>query len=92
MSPTRRDFVKTAGVVSAGLALGGSGACGGGAEESESAGGASTTDSKSILILGGTGFIGPHTVQHAVDRGHQVSIFTRGRRENKPSLMTRPTR
>jgi 2'-hydroxyisoflavone reductase len=36
---------------------------------------------KRILILGGTGFIGPHTVQYAVERGHQVSIFTRGRRE-----------
>ncbi|MGQ0765978.1 MAG: NAD-dependent epimerase/dehydratase family protein [Gemmatimonadota bacterium] len=34
-----------------------------------------------ILVLGGTGFIGPHLVHHAVSRGHQVSIFTRGRRE-----------
>lgn len=34
-----------------------------------------------ILILGGTGFIGPHMVNHAVRRGHRVSIFTRGRRE-----------
>jgi len=35
--------------------------------------------SKRILILGGTGFIGPHTVRYAVDRGHQVTILTRGR-------------
>lgn len=34
-----------------------------------------------ILILGGTGFIGPNTVRYAVERGHTVSIFTRGRRE-----------
>lgn len=34
-----------------------------------------------ILILGGTGFLGPHLVHQAVGRGHQVSIFTRGRRE-----------
>src|SRR5262245_18497083 len=34
-----------------------------------------------ILVLGGTGFIGPHLVRHAVSRGHQVSIFTRGRRD-----------
>jgi 2'-hydroxyisoflavone reductase len=33
-----------------------------------------------LLILGGTGFIGPHLVQHAVARGHRVTIFTRGRR------------
>jgi 2'-hydroxyisoflavone reductase len=34
-----------------------------------------------ILILGGTGFIGPHLVRHAVARGHHVTIFTRGRRD-----------
>ncbi len=33
-----------------------------------------------LLILGGTGFIGPHLVRHAVSRGHRVTIFTRGRR------------
>lgn len=32
-----------------------------------------------ILILGGTGFIGPHTVAYAVARGHQVTVFNRGR-------------
>jgi len=32
-----------------------------------------------VLILGGTGFIGPHTVQYALDRGHEVTTFTRGR-------------
>ena len=36
---------------------------------------------KRILILGGTGFIGPNTVRYAVERGHEVSIFTRGRRQ-----------
>lgn len=36
---------------------------------------------RSILILGGTGFIGPHLVWLAVDRGHRVTTFTRGRRE-----------
>ncbi|MEZ4453042.1 MAG: NAD-dependent epimerase/dehydratase family protein [Nannocystaceae bacterium] len=34
-----------------------------------------------LLILGGTGFIGPHLVRHAVARGHRVTIFTRGRRD-----------
>jgi 2'-hydroxyisoflavone reductase len=36
---------------------------------------------KRILILGGTGFLGPKTVAAAVARGHEVSIFNRGRRE-----------
>jgi 2'-hydroxyisoflavone reductase len=35
----------------------------------------------SLLILGGTGFIGPHLVRHAVALGHRVTIFTRGRRQ-----------
>jgi 2'-hydroxyisoflavone reductase len=34
-----------------------------------------------ILILGGTSFLGPHLIRYAVERGHQVSTFTRGRRE-----------
>jgi 2'-hydroxyisoflavone reductase len=32
-----------------------------------------------ILILGGTGFIGPHQVRYAVARGHKVTLFNRGR-------------
>jgi 2'-hydroxyisoflavone reductase len=32
-----------------------------------------------ILILGGTGFIGPNQVQYALDRGHTVTLFNRGR-------------
>src|ERR1051325_4085872 len=34
-----------------------------------------------VLVLGGTGFIGPHLVRHAVARGHRVTIFTRGRHD-----------
>ena len=34
---------------------------------------------KRILILGGTGFVGPHQVRHALQRGHTVTIFNRGR-------------
>lgn len=34
-----------------------------------------------ILILGGTGFIGPHQVRHAIARGHKVTVFNRGQHE-----------
>ncbi len=34
-----------------------------------------------ILVLGGTGFIGPYLVRYAVARGHRVTIFTRGRHQ-----------
>lgn len=32
-----------------------------------------------ILILGGTSFLGPHQIAYALQRGHDVSIFTRGK-------------
>lgn len=32
-----------------------------------------------LLILGGTGFIGPYQVRYALERGHHVTIFNRGR-------------
>ncbi|MDF1505759.1 NAD-dependent epimerase/dehydratase family protein [Roseisolibacter sp. H3M3-2] len=32
-----------------------------------------------MLILGGTGFIGPHQVEYAQARGHTVTLFNRGR-------------
>jgi 2'-hydroxyisoflavone reductase len=31
-----------------------------------------------MLILGGTGFIGPHLVRAAVERGHKAAVFNRG--------------
>ena len=32
-----------------------------------------------LLILGGTGFIGPHQIDYALHRGHRVTLFNRGR-------------
>ena len=32
-----------------------------------------------ILILGGTGFLGPHIVQYADARGHAITLFNRGK-------------
>lgn len=37
-----------------------------------------------ILILGGTGFIGPEQVTYALERGHTVTLFNRGK--TNPSL------
>ena len=42
---------------------------------------AAVVNKKRILILGGTGFLGPKTVAAAVARGHEVTIFNRGKRE-----------
>ena len=32
-----------------------------------------------LLILGGTSFLGPHTVDAAVARGHELTLFNRGK-------------
>jgi 2'-hydroxyisoflavone reductase len=32
-----------------------------------------------LLILGGTGFLGPHQVERALARGHRITLFNRGR-------------
>jgi len=40
-------------------------------------------EGKRILILGGTGFLGPKTVGAALARGHKVSVFNRGKREKR---------
>jgi 2'-hydroxyisoflavone reductase len=39
---------------------------------------------KRILILGGTGFLGPATIEIAQARGHQVTMFNRGK--TRPDL------
>ncbi len=31
-----------------------------------------------LLVLGGTGFLGPHMVDYALARGHRVTLFNRG--------------
>lgn len=36
-----------------------------------------------ILILGGTGFLGPHCVRAALGAGHAVTLFNRGRTEQR---------
>ena len=36
-----------------------------------------------ILILGGTGFTGPHQVRYALSRGHQITLFNRGRQPHE---------
>ncbi|MEM9928806.1 MAG: hypothetical protein AAF840_03215, partial [Bacteroidota bacterium] len=38
----------------------------------------------SILILGGTSFLGPHQIAYAMERGHRITTFTRGK--TKPSV------
>lgn len=81
--PSRRDFVQqSAGALSA-MALGPlarSGTAHAMTREIEHTG-EPTVAPLNILILGGTGFIGPHEVRYAVERGHKITVFNRGRRQ-----------
>jgi 2'-hydroxyisoflavone reductase len=75
--PTRRDFLKTTAVAGGALLVG---------TDTLLAQAARLRDDRpatklNLLILGGTGFIGPHLVRHAVARGHAVTIFSRGRHD-----------
>jgi 2'-hydroxyisoflavone reductase len=76
---TRRDFLKTT------AAVGGALLAGADTMRAQAALARLTTTPAAarlnILILGGTGFIGPHLVRHAVARGHKITIFTRGRHD-----------
>ena len=77
--PSRRDFLR-ASAIAGGLGLThGRAALARAAELAAGHGRAAAP--LDILVLGGTGFIGPHLVRHAVSRGHKVTIFTRGRRQ-----------
>lgn len=84
MKKNRRDFIKAGTLGAAALAAGGAVR----AEDEPS----SMRQSKSmnILVLGGTGFIGPHMVKEALRRHHSVTLFNRGRTNNElfPDLET----
>ena len=73
----RRGFLATS-VAAAGMAgFGGRGAADALADTRARAGSARRRALR-ILILGGTGFIGPHQVEAARGRGHTLTLFNRG--------------
>lgn len=83
---TRRDFLKVSalagGVVGLGatpLALAGQGEGMGRTRGAGARQDPGPARKLRMLVLGGTGFIGPHMVRYALDRGHEVTIFNRGR-------------
>ena len=47
------------------------------------AGSASRGKPLRILILGGTGFTGPHQVRYALARGHKITLFNRGKQPHE---------
>jgi 2'-hydroxyisoflavone reductase len=85
MTPNRREFLRIAATAGGALGLGMVAAPDAGASPAAAArpvvatSGAAPPRRIRLLILGGTGFIGPHQVRYAVERGHDVTIFNRGR-------------
>ena len=78
MTQDRRDFLRTAGA--AGLAVGmGVRPASATGIETRLAPPPRPPRALRILVLGGTSFIGPHQVQYALDRGHEITLFNRGR-------------
>ena len=88
MSRSRREFVRLAAVTGALTAAGWPGVLTRAQEDADPPGdparwrrvqvGKSPRPLR-LLILGGTGFLGPHTVDHARARGHVLTLFNRGR-------------
>ena len=72
----RRIFLSGASTIRLGLAMGASLPLAAASPEKTQA---RKPAKKRLLFLGGTGFIGPPMVRYAVERGHEVSIFTRGK-------------
>lgn len=77
MPPTRRQILGLAAGVAGGAMLPGAATAAPGAAALPTG---SAAKPLSILILGGTGFTGPHQVRYALGRGHKITLFNRGRR------------
>ena len=74
MKTTRREFLGTAATAAGAMSLGVHHDLLAAAEPVERA-----PESLSILILGGTAFTGPFQIKYALERGHKVTIFNRGK-------------
>lgn len=79
MSTSRRKFIQRSALIGGGVA-----AASLGLSRLPARGAAHLpSEKKRILILGGTGFLGPKTVAVALARGHHVTVFNRGRTEKR---------
>lgn len=79
MSTSRRHFLQYSLTAASMLALGSEALAGPGKKPA-----ASAKNKKKILVLGGTGFLGPAFVTAAQARGHTVTLFNRGK--TRPEL------
>jgi 2'-hydroxyisoflavone reductase len=86
MSSNRREFLRTTAIAGGALGLGLTSVRSADAHGADIAAAAAPRRPRAaapkplrILILGGTGFIGPHQVRYAQERGHKITLFNRGK-------------
>ncbi len=95
MTIDRRSFIKTSALIGGAVSLGLPGTAQAFTSDGvrplvyRPEGGTAAPKPLRILILGGTGFIGPYQVQYALDRQHKVTLFNRGQ-TNKELFPTVP--
>ena len=85
MTTTRRAFLQTSALAGTFLPLG-LAAC-----SSLSGSGSQAARRQRILILGGTGFLGPALIDAVLARGHELSLFNSGRTEGLRAAGGRPS-
>jgi 2'-hydroxyisoflavone reductase len=73
MTPDRRTFIRVSAAAGAALTLNPI------SHRISAAGAEQPSKSLRILILGGTGFMGPFQVRYALGRAHKVTVFNRGK-------------
>jgi 2'-hydroxyisoflavone reductase len=88
-TPDRRSFIKLTAAAGGALGLGIPGAAAGMAVDAAPGALGSglfsgSARAKKVLVLGGTGFIGPHQIRALQARGHEVTMFNRG--QTRPDL------
>src|SRR5271167_2302507 len=85
MNTTRRDFIATSATAFGAAALAPEVLCASAEAPTEA------EISLRILILGGTGFLGPACTESALARGHKVTHFNSGRTEERRHAVGRPS-
>ncbi|HEX2837115.1 MAG TPA: NAD-dependent epimerase/dehydratase family protein [Phycisphaerales bacterium] len=85
---SRRTFLQT--TAAAGLAIAAAG-CLARSDDKPAPAPTKAAKGKKILILGGTGFLGPACTEAALARGHTVTLFNRGKTEARRKQGGRPS-
>lgn len=93
MTTSRRSFLQTSAISAGALAAGAGTAILAGLPRAALARPRPTASGAplKILILGGTGFVGPACTEAALARGHKVTLFNRGRMETFRKERSRPS-